>query len=63
MLEVKTQLKKLKNKKGTGLDKMKPELYKAPSGEQNYVNTITGCYNNILENGEIRKTGKHKKQG
>ena len=46
------QLKKIKNNKATGPDKLKGEFYKELGKSDVCVNTMVKCFNNTLEGGE-----------
>jgi len=46
-------LKRLKNNKSAGPDAMKHEFYKALVQSDKCVDTLTWCFNRIMETGEI----------
>ena len=51
--EVIKVIKNLKNKKAAGPDQCKPEFYKALITKKKCISTLTKCFNNIIETGDI----------
>ena len=61
MIEVTTQLKKLKTGKAAGPDTIKPELYKYISSNTNIIATLTTILNEIINEGNIPAKWKTSK--
>lgn len=49
VIQVKESIRKLKDKKAAGPDCLKPELYKTLKDNQKFLETVTQCFNKILE--------------
>ena len=55
-------LRKLKNKKAAGPDKMKGEFYKALQDSEKFVQLLTEGFKDILEKEQYPKSGKIQEQ-